>query len=238
LECAPLIYYLTDNEISHTVAAAFEKGGAEVRHIRDFNGSGRPPILYGILRGAGRVIQWRIFRGLDYYYVDNGYFDAVYLDQTKHKEMSGTYRIVKNGLIDPYKGCPVRTETRRPLKILALPPSPYSANMHDTTPEDWFMELKRLRTITNDHIDVREKGERKPLGLHMSNYDAVVAFNSMAVMEAVRYGKAVWDFHGIFRNADKFTTEIPYFDYENLVGFYSTKQFTLDEIAEGSWHER
>lgn len=235
-----MIFYLTDNQVSHTVAAAFEKGGATVKHIKEAwktMDDVYPVIFYGILRGAGPSMKVCDYIGQDYYYVDNGYFDAVYLDHSKHKEMTGTYRIVKNGLIDQYTGCPVRTEPRRPLKVLALPPSPYSANMQDTTPEDWFMKLKELRKITNDHIDVRNKDEKRPLTEHLQCYDAVVSFNSMSVMEATRLGKAVWDFHGIFRNADKFTTEIPYFDYESLRDFYSTKQFTLDEIAEGRWHD-
>jgi hypothetical protein len=234
-----MIFYLTDNQVSHTVAAAFEKGGALIRYVHHFNVLDKVPrthIFYGILRGSGAAMKICEYLKEDFLYVDNGYFDAVYLDHTKHKEMTGTYRVVKNGLIDQYTGCPVRTEPRRPLKVLALPPSPYSANMQDTTPEDWFMKLKELRKITNDHIDVRSKDEIRPLTEHLQCYDAVVSFNSMSVMEATRLGKAVWDFHGIFRNADKFTTEIPFFDYESLRDFYSTKQFTLDEIAEGQWN--
>lgn len=229
-----MIVYVTENEVSHTVARAFEKGGAEVKHIRDFS-IAKPPIFYGILRGTAFPIKLCESVSRDFFYVDNGYFDAVYMDHSKRKEMTGTYRVVKNGLVDVYTGCPVRVEPRTKLKILALPPTPYSANMQDTTPEDWFMKLKELRKITGDHIDVREKGEKRPLTEHLREYEAVVSFNSMSVMEATKLGKAVWDFHGIFRNADKFTSEIPYFDYESLCDFYSTKQFTLDEIAEGQW---
>jgi hypothetical protein len=240
-----MIFYITDNPVSHTVGAAFEKSGAEVRHIREFQimecdteYAGAPFIFYGILRGAGAAMKacgfsrpWKP----DFFYVDNGYFDAVYRDQkTGWKEMNGSYRVVKNELMDVYIGKP-RTEERRPLKILALPPTPYSANMQDTTPEDWFADLKKLREITGDHIDVRNKDEKRPLAEHLQCYDGVISFNSMATMEASRLGKACWDFHGIFRNADKFTTEIPYFDYESLTDFYSTKQFTLEEIAEGNW---
>lgn len=250
-----MIFYITDNEISHTVAKAFKRGGAEARHIREFpeicreNGFfHHQHIFYGILRGSGSAIKTLENIGVgesssdgkiinlkaSYLYVDNGYFDAHYMDNTKHKIMDGTYRIVKNGLIDKYTGSP-RTEPRRPLRLLALPPTPYSANMQDTTPEDWFMQLKELRKVTNDHIDIREKTEQKSFAKHVKDYDGVIAFNSMAVMEATKLGKAVWDFHGIFRNADQFTNEIPYYDYEDLELFYSTKQFTLDEIAEGNW---
>lgn len=237
-----LIYYLTDNEVSHTVAKAFEKGGSEVNHIKTFwletSSHALPnktPVFYGILRGSGSAMKTCQTLNHDFIYVDNGYFDAHYMDNTKHKIMDGTYRVVKNDLIDKYTGCPVRSEPRRPLRLLALPPTPYSANMQDTTPEDWFMKLKDLRKITNDHIDIREKTEQRSFAKHVKDYDGVVAFNSMAVMEASKLGKACWDFHGIFRNADKFTAEIPYFDYESLMDFYSTKQFTLGEIAEGQW---
>lgn len=247
-----MIFYITDNEVSHTVGAAFEKGGATIAHINNFEGGHqwpvkhrRPlyfeasqndiPIFYGILRGAGSAVRICNYLKEDFYYVDNGYFDAVYMNHQKHKVMTGTYRVVKNDLIHKYTGCPVRTEARRPLKILALPPTPYSANMQDTTPEDWFEQLKKLRAVTKDHVDVRLKDEKRPLNDQLQEYDGVVSFNSMSVMAASKLGKAVWDFHGIFRNADKFATEIPYFDYESLRDFYSTKQFTLDEIAEGNW---
>lgn len=234
-----MIYYLTDNEVSHAVGRPFEKGGAEVKHIRDFarvlsEGS----IFYGILRGSGSAMKICQHTRSPFYYVDNGYFDAVYMDQSKRKEMTGKYRIVKNGLVDVFAGTPFKSEIsqKRPsLKVLALPPSPYSAFMHDTTPEDWFFELKKIRKETVDHIDVRQKDEAKPLADHLKDYDAVFAFNSMAAMEAIKLGKIVYTKHGILNNWDKIRTHIEHYDYDELCHFYSKKQFTLDEIAEGQW---
>lgn len=237
-----MIFYITDNEVSQIVGKAFEKGGAEIEHVNKFwidNSShameGPIPIFYGILRGVGAALRTCQFLHHPYVYVDNGYFDAVYRDSTGHKEMTGNYRIVKNDLIEKYTGKPRKIEPRRPLKILALPPTPYSANMQDTTPEDWFLDLKKLRAVTKDHVDVRLKDEKKPLAEQLQSYDGVLAFNSMSVMEATKHGKAVWDFHGCFRNADRFTSEIPYYNYDELRAFYSTKQFTLEEVAEGNW---
>jgi hypothetical protein len=237
-----LIFYITDNQVSHTVARAFEKSGAEVDHVKNFwletSGHASPnptPIFYGILRGSGSAMRTCQFLNQEFIYVDNGYFDAVYMDQYRYKDMSGKYRVVKNGLLEIFTGPPVRTEPRRPLKVLALPPSPYSAFMHDTTPEDWFVELKHIREKTKDHVDLRTKDHKMSLTEHIQDYDAVFAFNSMAVMEAIRQGKAVYTKHGVINNWDKIDSEIQYFDYKKMENFYETRQFTLEEIGGGLW---
>lgn len=234
-----MIFYITENDVSHAVGRAFQAGGVEVRHIREFpegDGANKTEIFYGILRGSGAAIRHLQYRSKEYYYVDNGYFDAVYMDQNKVKDMGGKYRVVKNGLLEEFKGLPRLVSPRRSLRILALPPSPYSAFMHDTTPEDWLHQWKTRRQANNDWIDVRHKDEKMPLAEQLKTYDAVIAMNSMAVMEAIRLGKAVYTTHGIVRNAEKFETEIPYYSYADMEAFYADKQFTLEEIAEGKWN--
>lgn len=178
------------------------------------------------------------YLGLDYLYVDNGYFDAVYMDEKKKKDMHGEYRVVRNRLIEPYTGEPVTEFDRAPMNVLLLPPSPYAANMHDTTPEDWTNEWIIKARANGDYVEARKKDHKNPVSFteEVQNFDAVVTMNSMSVIEATKLGKAVYDTHGVFRNAGQFDTKIPYYEYKSLEDFYSTKQFTLDEIEEGQWN--
>lgn len=233
------IGYYTDNSVSHAVMRAFEKAGHRVSHIKDFNShrtllSQRPYVFYGILRGCGNAIRWCDEGKVDYFYIDNGYFEAVYMDGMGHKDMAGKYRVVKNGLITPYMGSPT-IRPRKQLKVLVLPPSPYTAFMNDTTPEDWSLMWKERVEAMKDSGSIRKKDERTPFSEQVKDYDAVIAFNSMAVMEAVKMGKAVYTTHGLVRNDHLYEQCVPYYDYDDMVKFYSDKQFTLTEIAEGKW---
>lgn len=233
-----MIFYYTDNMVSQRVGGAFEKAGVDSLHIREFNLSTETPIFYGILRGTGAAIRTLQMLNLDFYYLDNGYFDAVYMDSKKVKEMNGMYRVVKNGLIETYTGKPVEEFSRQPMNVLLMPPSPYAANMHDTTPEDWCNEWITRSRAMGDHVVVRKKDHKNttPFTEEIQAFDAVVSMNSMSSMEAVKLGKAVYDTHGIFRNADHFESRIPYYEYNALEDFYRTKQFTLEEIGEGQWN--
>jgi hypothetical protein len=233
------IGYYTDNSVSQTVMKAFAKAGHRTEHIKDFYShrsllSQRPYVFYGILRGCGNAIRWCNDGKVEYYYVDNGYTDAIYMDGKGHKVMEGKYRVVKNGLITPYTGEP-QIKPRKQLRVLVLPPSPYTAFMNDTTPEDWSLVWKHRVEAMGDWGVIRKKDEKTPFGEQVKDYDAVIAFNSMAVMEAAKMGKAVYTTHGLVTNDHLYERCIPYYDYEDMVKFYSDKQFTLEEIAEGKW---
>lgn len=232
-----MIYYHTDNTVSIGVKRSFEKAGIDAKHIREFNLSTETPIFYGILRGTGAAIRTLQMVNMDFYYVDNGYYDAVYMGHDKKKDMHGEYRVVKNGLIETYTGKPTHEFERAPMNVLLLPPSPYAAFMHDTTPEDWMNEWITRSRANGDNVEARKKDHKntKSFAEEMEDYDALVSMNSMSSMEAARMGKAVYDTHGIFKNAEMFDSKIPYYEYDALEDFYRTKQFTLEEIGEGKW---
>src|SRR3990167_9826340 len=131
-----MIGYFTHNNVSQSVMKVFKRAGYEVRDIGKFDPS-KPAIFYGILRGTGAAMRVCQAIGQDFYYVDNGYYDAVYMDVHKRKDMTGKYRVVKNDMAEVYTG-PVDIIPAKPgMSVLLLPPSPYTAFMYDTTPEDW-----------------------------------------------------------------------------------------------------
>lgn len=226
--------YYTDNNVSQSVMKAFSRRGVTVKHIRDFDNS-KPGIFYGILRGSGIASRILKDRGIDFWYVDNGYFDAVYMNEGKLKDMHGTYRIVKNGYIDEVPDWfPIDKRPFKKMRFLMLPPTTYSAFMHDTTPEDWIITWGQKIHNLGHSRKTRDKTETVPLETELENCDAVFAFNSIAVVKAIEMGKAVYTTHGIIRNADMLEQCAPYFNINDIKNFYEPNQHTLEEIADGS----
>lgn len=213
---------------------ALKNAGIEIAHIGKFDAADdRTPIFYGILRGTGSAMLVCERLGKDYYYIDNGYYDAIYMDLQKRKDMSGKYRIVKNGMIEPYVGLPEQTPIRPKMRVLLLPPSPYSAFMHDTTPEDWNQEWSEKCRRLGWTAVIRDKSCQQPLNKHLAEFDIVIAFNSMGIMTAIEEKKYVFDTHGILRNAGKITNMLERFELHHIKQFYEPKNLTLEEIGKG-----
>ena len=221
-----MIFYYTDNSVSQAVAKAFVSAGHEARHIRDFVPA--PSIFYGIMRGAGNAMHRLNALGIDYWYVDNGYFDAEYINDQKEKLMTGTYRIVKNDTHHKYEREVYYTE-RQKHRTMVIPPSEVSAYFHGTTPQDWVEHV----TKNMDNFFVRDKSVRRELEDDLEQCDAVLAFNSMAVIQALKAGKIVEDTHGVFRNhAEDFQSM---YRIGDVIDYFKDKQFTLQQIADGAW---
>lgn len=236
-----MIGWHTDNPLSKTVLGSIP--GIELRHIREFNlcesrpdrAMFKPHIFYGILRGCGRAIH--ILNGMiDWYYIDNGYFDAEYVDADMRKDMSGKFRIVKNGMHEVFPREP--KYSIGPIeKVLIIPPSPYSANFYDTTSEDWTASvvgvINQQSGISVPIVRIRTKQAKTSLEDDLKWCDAVVAFNSMAVLRATAMEIPAYDTHGIFRNFPKLWESCAVYDIKDLRAFYEPKQFTLEEIRRG-----
>jgi hypothetical protein len=215
-----MIGWVTDNGLSRTVMELIPN--IEIRHIVGFLPLKCDHVFYGILRGCSRAMHSLAEKGIDYHYIDNGYFDALYVDKNKQKSMDGKFRVVKNGMHElyPHGGLP-----SKPTNILVLPPSPYSANFYNTTPEDW---IQLACSGTHGNMRIRTKDITTPLENDLAWCDGVLSFNSMALMRAVEMGKVVKDTHGIFRRK-----EFARYNIDDLRAFYEPKQFTLKELSEG-----
>src|SRR3990167_2505494 len=130
--------WYTDNQVSRTIMKSINDSGIKTKHISKFPTDQFPPsIFYGILRGPGALMHEMRRVGREFWYIDNGYFDAEYVDKAGHKYMTGNYRVVFNDMIETYPGPTVTAPPKRGDIFLVIPPSPYSANFYDTTPEDW-----------------------------------------------------------------------------------------------------
>lgn len=219
------IGWYTDNELSYKVLSSIPD--IELKHIRHFDHTVKQPsVFYGILRGCSRAMHILKDRGIDYYYIDNGYYDAQYVDADMCKNMDGYFRVVKNGMHERYTGEVALSGTVMK-SALVLPPSIYSANFYDTDSVDWTREVVHyLRDTYQDiKIKIREKGNATPLEVDLEEVDCVFSFNSMAVVKAVEMGKSVTDTHGLF--CSPYLLDV---NHADLVSFYTNKQFKLGDI--------
>jgi len=219
-----MIFWYTDNSVCMNVKEALEHAGIEARHISGFSPwAANDHIFYGILRGAGNAIKQCQTASKNFYYIDNGYFDAEYVNDKNVKSVQGKYRICRNRLIDVYYGQFEQRLITKHDKVLFIPPSQYSAYFHNTTPEDWLLSV-----CDGMRGKVRKKGDTVPLEQDIEAHDVIYAFNSMSLVKAIELGKPVYSTHGI-------VSEPGFYNYDAVKHFYSSKQFTLQEIAEGKW---
>lgn len=234
-----MIGFYTDNTLSQTVMKAVSKCGHTIMHIDQFDKVPHgPSIFYGILRGCGRAMHILKSKGIDYKYIDNGYFEAKYVDKNNVKEMTGKFRVVDNDMIEQFKGQLARYTYHSTTKnALVIPPSSYTANHYDTTPEDWkefAVGLLRDRGYT---VTVRDKSVKSPLEDYLKNCDLLLSFNSMANITALEMEIPSYDFQGIFRNAkelisNEFSPCMSFKqDAECVREYYKDKQFTLEELV-------
>lgn len=237
-----MIGWYTDNEISKTVMKAVNDAGFPIKHIRDFPEEGYPSsIFYGILRGAGNVMHEMRRLGRDFWYIDNGYFDAEYIDRSGRKSLNGTYRIVCGDMIETYIGKQVVAPVKKGKVFLIILPSPYTANFYDTTPEEWADEWARILAKKGYAYKCRNKASTSTLHEDLDEIRrigaGVLAFNSMAIMSALERNIPVYDTHGLFKNSGEilrpdFQPGVLY-DFREVEKFYRPKQFTIEQIAKG-----
>lgn len=231
-----MIGWVTTNVISQKVMAAVEESGIEVRPMNQFMPT-EGSIFYGILRASGYAMRLQERQGLGYYYIDNGYFGAEYVNSENKKQLTGKYRVVKNGMLEVYEGPRINKPADGPKKALLLSPSPYAANHYDATPEDWNDSAKHLLRNLGYEVVLRNKGHHQPIDSYLDGVGLVLGFNSLACMRVIERGIPCYDTHGIFRNAydlykHDFVPEVAA-SIEDLQAFYEPKQYTLEEIKAG-----
>ena len=173
-----------------------------------------------------------------YYYVDNGYFDAQYVNSRFQKSMTGMFRVVKNDTHHLYKGDELRIKPLTSKKeALVLPPTAYTAMHHSITVEDWTQYWVSLLMSHGFRVTIREKSTKAPLDVDLMNIGVVLSCNSMAAIRAIELGIPAYDTHGLFRDADDITKHvfIPELKYtlDMLHAFYDNKQWSLDKIVQG-----
>ncbi len=220
------IGWYTDNALSQQVLSAIPN--INLRHIKDFAPTQGDHVFYGIHRGASRAIHLLEYLGIDYYYIDNGYFDALYVNKQGYKNMDGKFRVIKNDMIEVYniKG----QHSDRGQRVLIIPPTEYTAMHNLTTPEDWGRSVGQPLEDAGVQIRIRKKDTKIALEDELEWCTGVISCNSMVIMRAIEAGKAVCDTHGILRNG-----YWGKYDIADMHAYYDNKQFTLAELRQGKW---
>lgn len=231
-----MIFWKTDNSVCNTVSKAFEN----VRHISKFDDTPADcGIFYGLLRGSSRAMHILKHRGVDFYYIDNGYYGAEYVNGDMVKNTAaGHYRFCKSSTIHTYTG--PRAETGvgpKNNRALLMMPSPYAANFHDTTPEDWAVKWAKVLESRGFIVEVKPKNDGRRFEEMAADYGIIVAFNSVGILRAVECGIPVYDSHGVLKNIDMLLdpsqdVRLMYRDNE-LWQFFTKRQFTLQQFANG-----
>jgi hypothetical protein len=229
-----LIFYQTDNTISQGVAKALAAHHT-IKHIQQFDETTvQPSLFYGLLRGCSRAMHILKHLKVDYWYIDNGYIGAKYIDERNLKDMDGTYRVVKNDMIELYGGEKKVEKKRAGYKALLFPPSVFTANFYDMLPEEWVNVMYKILSARGYQVFKRDKQSHVPLDDDLAACDIVVNCNSMAAMRAVELGIPVYDTHWIFRNVTDLLVEdfIPHTcaTWNDVKAFYEPKQFTIEQL--------
>jgi hypothetical protein len=229
-----MIFYQTDNSLSQDVGRALS-GNHTIKHIQQFDTEPmQQAIFYGLLRGCSRAMHIMKHRAIDYWYIDNGYIGAKYIDERNIKEMNGTFRLVKNDMIEPYNGKVTKDKKQAGYRALLMPPSVFTANFYDMLPEEWINVVFKILSARGYQVFKRDKQSHIPLDDDLRDCDLVVNCNSMAAMRAVELGIPVYDTHWIFRNVMDLLDEdfIPtsYATWDDVKAYYEPKQYTLEQM--------
>lgn len=233
-----MIFWVTDNKLSKIIASSFPQGDVEIKHISKFDDTPADRgIFYGLLRGCTRAMHILKHRGIEFFYVDNGYFDAEYVDKNMMKRMDGTYRFCKSGILGEFKGKYISGALSSGRDALLLKPSPWAANYFDTTPEDWVAEWAGVLTNRGYSVRVRDKNSSIDIDQDIKSSGLVLSFNSIAVLKGIEFGIPSYDSNGMFKNARllKDPNHIPrvLYDYEDIKDFFSKRQFKLEQFKNG-----
>ena len=168
----------------------------------------------GILRGTGLMLREAQSLGIDYYYMDHAYFNSGYsgkgyLRVTKNAHSCNTLEDAKSKKFDTFTNYTLedwRSNEQRGEKILILPPT--DAVGWYFMDKDWLSRtVEKIKSVTDREIVVRYKPAEPvvddrgfllelrnpeqsypPLAQQLDDSFCVVAYNSMAALEATLKG--------------------------------------------------
>jgi len=202
--------------------------------------------LYGILHGGADIIKHCEERGLDYWYIDHGYFGR----SSSLQAMDGYFRIVKNGLqhtdvSGPTTGrfeeldidlCPA--QEFMPGNVVFVPPSKFQNDFYGKkiTAPYHALSIKRGCEYGWKNCVISTKGDKIPLTRHLENASYVLGFNSTGLFEAARRGIPV-ETTGPSPLAPLYDClDTKEWEEKRLEIFRgcAERQFTLAEIADGT----
>jgi len=249
--------WITSHGINQRVIDSVKKGtGFPVRDTELLSGQPvhAPAISYGILRGTTAAYAQAQNFGLDWYEIDNGYFNRGHFD--------GCYRISRNGLTCrydakiasklPYDRWRKLGKVIRPWQhnpdghILVCPPTEFIESFYGMEESEWEKQtVKKLASLGNS-VKVRKKDNSDvPLSSDLKNCKCVITFNSNVGIDALLEGVPVItsEHHPINSwnglTIDNFSQRNLYeADRLSLFKYLSHFQYTLEELERAkTWRD-
>ena len=162
-----------------------------------------PIVVFGILRGTGKLIKECQRINHTYYHFDHAY----YFKEQKHGENTifneKIYRLTKNGMMLSYidkldnidkkrlikfkKHIQIKPWTKKGDYILVLPPSEHVNLWYDFT--NWEKDtINKLKQYTQREIRVRTKDSKTPFMEELKNAWAIVTSQSTGAIDAIVNG--------------------------------------------------
>jgi hypothetical protein len=192
----------------------------DVKHF--LSGSVKPTtsvMVWGILRGGEQVINYARKYGLDYYYVDNGYFKQDRKNFRISKNSTQQLSFIRNADVSRFQRLskPVQPwrQTDPSKSIIVCPPTTAMKEFHGCW--NWLEKtLEKLKSVTTRTIEVREKPAKveayrrsdgildtydvdeeqltdvEPIESVLGRAHAVVTFNSTVFIPALLQGVPVF----------------------------------------------
>lgn len=160
-----------------------------------------------LIRGLGKrkIIQYRIEKGLPFYYMDSGYFGN-YPSKNNPRGFKVYHRIVKNDLQhtwimeypdDRLKKLDIKIDDIRFKKqgyILLVTPSEKPCKFYGISRNEWIEStINKIRFYTDREIKIREKSSRKErvqntVFQDLENANVMVTYQSIAAVESIISG--------------------------------------------------
>lgn len=227
------------------IQAAGEK--AALRRHSDYYGRLKPSVFYGFLKGNSVFIKKCISAGVDWWFIDNGYFRPGHYD--------GYYLVGKNQLqprftpsavVDPkrWEDLDIKIEPWRKSTsdghVLICPPTPNISTFYKIDKWKWISDIfqKIKMAGLRRPIRLREKGASTPLSEDLRNCHCVITYNSKVAIEALLKGIPAIADMGIVKDWNGLSVEnvgdpLTSHDRLALFQFAASCQFTLDEFSKG-----
>ena len=240
----------TGHEIADTVADAVKEGipNAEMCYIppSQINAVGDVNIGYGILRGMDKVFRECERQGKPWINIDRGYFQPGHYDGHYRISLCGTQQTLGLDQLEPdYKRLGnLGIKFQDPYRInaqahtLIVPPTDYVCDFFKVDKEKSLLGLLDMKAVYDRPYIIRHKGDKTPLGQHLTNCLRVVTFNSSVGWEALRRGIPVYSdpncsIVGVWQKMSCKPLHLDLLNIYKLFAVMSSLQLTLSEIKSG-----
>lgn len=227
------------------ILAAGER--ASLHKPTDYYGRPKPSVFYGALRGNSKIIEDCAAAGVDWWFLDNGYFRPGHFE--------GYYLVGKNQLQPKFSAsAPVEPKRWADLgiqvspwriskpdsHILICPPTQAMATFYKFDKSKWLADVFRkiISAGVGRPVRLREKGTTTPLADDLKNCHCVITFNSKVGMEALLRGIPTIADRGLIKDWNGLSLDnigecLTTHDRMALFQFAASCQFRLSEFSSG-----